>query len=129
MMGPGMGVKRPDEQGSAEEADHRLVMALNAMAVRLADAEREHCEREDRQEMDRALGAPGPDFMHPQRTHRDDQHERRSGVAERTMLRGALDTGQLHGAEDKGPKRGKGVHPNRQRRMRQGCEVHGLALC
>jgi hypothetical protein len=29
-----------DEQGSAEEADHRLAMPLNAMAVRLPDAKR-----------------------------------------------------------------------------------------
>ena len=58
--------------------------------------------------------------MHPERAHRDDQHERRPGVAERTVLRGALDASQLHGAEDKGAKRSKGVHPNGQRRMRQG---------
>ena len=39
------------------------------------------------------------------------------------VLRGPL-TRQLHGAEDKGPKRSKGVHPNGQRRVRQGCKVH-----
>ena len=50
-------------------------------------------------------------------------------IARRTVLRGALDASQLHGAEDKGAKRSKGVHPNGQRRMRQGCKVHCSTLC
>jgi hypothetical protein len=47
-----------NQQGSAEQSDHRLAMALRGMAVRLPDAQREHDERQDRQQMDRAPGAP-----------------------------------------------------------------------
>src|SRR5215831_3551964 len=111
-----------DQQGSAKEADHRLSVALHAMAVRLPDAQRKHYERKDRQEMDRAPRPPGPDLMHPERARRHDQHERRPGVAERTVLRGALDARQLHRAQDKGPKCSKSVHPDGQRGVRQGCQ-------
>ena len=56
-----------DHEGSTEQADHRLAMALHRMAVRLPEAEREHCEREDRQEVDGAPWSPQSDLVHPKR--------------------------------------------------------------
>ena len=99
-----------DHQRSAEQADHCEAMALHRMAVRLANAEGEHDEREDRQEVDGAPGSPQSDLLHPKRADGDRQHDRRPGVAERPMLRGALRARQLHGAQHKGAERSIGVH-------------------
>ena len=56
-----------DHQRAAEQSDHGVAMALHRMAVRLPEAEREHCEREDRQEVDGAPWSPQSDLVHPKR--------------------------------------------------------------
>ena len=103
MMRPGTNVKRPAITSAPRYSPIMVERWRDtAWRVRGPEPERQHHQREDRQQVDGAPRPPEPDLMHPERADGDDQHQGRPGVAERAMACGALDARQLHGAQHEG---------------------------
>src|SRR3978361_752720 len=92
--------KQPrNHQRAGKNTDHGPAVRIHVVTMRAPDAEREHYQREDRQQMDRAPRTDQPDLMDPERTGRHHGHQANPDPAQRSMRQRSLGSRQLHDAK------------------------------
>jgi len=77
------------------------------------DGERQHREREDREQMNRAPWPPHAQLMDPERGRRHDHHEHDPDPADGTMGQRPLGRGELQRAEPEGGQGREGMQLDR----------------
>ena len=108
-----------DHQRARKQADHRLTMAQYVMPVRLPHRKRQHDQRKDRQQMDRAPWPPEPKLVNEERGHGDRRHEDDPDPAHGAVRQRALWRGKLDDAQDEGTHGREGMSLDRRRGIEQ----------
>src|SRR5688572_29619739 len=88
-----------DDKPAGEYADHGPAVVPDFMPARAPDCKRQHHQRKDRQQMDRAPWSPKADFMDEKGGDADDHHDRNPEPAEGAVVDGAFRRRQLNDAE------------------------------
>jgi hypothetical protein len=102
-----------DDKRAGENQDHDAAVIGDAVTVRNPCPDWKHDQREDRQQMNRALRTYQPDLVDPERTDRDRYHQGYPDPAQRAMGQGPLRRGQLHDAKQEGGHGREGVERDR----------------
>jgi hypothetical protein len=99
--------------------------------ARVQDGEWNHCEREQREKVDRAPRSPGSDRVDKERASRDKNHEQGPRPTETSVRKRSLRAQKLRGAETDRHERESSVQPDDRRGVEQRGERHaapGLTL-
>jgi hypothetical protein len=113
-----------DHQRADKNGNHRPAVALHLMVARTPDRQRQHHERENRQEMDRAPRPPELQLVNEKRADRDREHEPDPDPAEGPVRQRALGGRELHEAERERRHRREGVKLDPGRGGQQRREIH-----
>src|SRR5262245_3779049 len=109
-----------DDERAKEQSQHGLAVTNDVVLAGEVNAERQHGQRENRQEMDRADVAPLPQLVDKERAQSHKQHQADPGVTDQPVRPRPLEAGELDEAQHECGKRGEGMNLNRERRLEQG---------
>ena len=87
-------------------------MPLHRVVVRVPNPERQHQQRENREQMNGTPGSPLPDLVNEKRADADDQHQRDPELADRAVWNRAFGKNKLNEAERERAHRREGMRLN-----------------
>jgi hypothetical protein len=125
MMRPGKKVNSPATTSAGEERGHRLAMPGHVVTARMKYRQRQHHQRKDGDQMNRAPRSPNAQLVNPESRHADRQHEQHPNPSYGPMGNCPLRGGQLDESESKRRDRRKGVQLNRGGGIQERCERDG----